>query len=154
MASSPAEFRSRPALVMGSVMSAVLVAFSVGLWIAMGPEIRGRFTGPQVGTLIFFLAFAVGMMMSVGLSKVIVAEDGLTVRNAVFTRRYPWSEVQGVQLGEGDPWAYVRLVPTAEHPEGRTQMALAIQRSEGAAADERIAELRRLIAEHRPGHTA
>lgn len=147
MASARTEFRSRPALMMGSAMSVTLVVFSVGLWIAMGPEIRSRFTGPQVGTLIFFLAVAVGMMMSVGLSTIVVADEGLTVRNAVFTRRYPWSEVLGVQLGDGDPWAYVRLTPTAEHPEGRTQMALAIQRSEGAAADQRVADLRRLIAE-------
>ncbi|MEL4357114.1 MULTISPECIES: PH domain-containing protein [unclassified Luteococcus] len=143
------EFRSRPALMMGAVMSTVLVLFSFGLWFALGPQLRSLFTLPQVLTLLFFLAVMVGMMMSVGLSTIVVADEGLTVRNAVWTRRFAWSEVLGAHMGDGDPWAYIRLAPTAEHPEGRTQLALAIQRSEGPVADQRIAQLQELIDSHR-----
>ncbi|MEL4503919.1 PH domain-containing protein [Luteococcus sp. H138] len=136
--------------MMGSVMSIVLLVFSFGLWFALGPELRALFTMPQILTLLFFLAVMIGMMMSVGMSTIVVTDQGLMVRNALWTRRFPWSEVVGVHMGGGDPWAYIRLAPTLEHPEGRTQLALAIQRSEGAMAEERIAQLQALIARHRP----
>lgn len=142
------EFRSKPALMMGSIMSIVLLVFAFGLWIALGPELRSLFTLPQILTLIFFLAVMIGMMMSVGLSSIVATDEGLTVRNALWTRRFPWQEVVGVHMGEGDPWAYIRLAPTLEHPEGRSQLALAIQRSEGEGADARIAQLQTLIARH------
>lgn len=130
-------------------MSAALVVFSLGLWVALGPELRQLFTPPQIGTLVFFLAFGVAMMMSIGMSTITVDESGVRVRNAVFTRHHEWDEVLGARLGEGDPWAYIVLKPTPEHPEGRHHMALAIQRAEGTAAEEHVRQLNEAIQEHR-----
>lgn len=145
------EFRSMPALFTGAALSTVLVVGALAMWAGLGPGLRAQFTVPQVLTLLLFLAVMVLIMMSVGLSSVVVDDEALHVRNALWSRHYPWREVLGVSLGDGDPWAYIVLTPTEEHPEGRTQMALAIQRSEGRRVEGRVEELRRLVAEH---HTA
>lgn len=140
-------FRSRPALVTGTVLSVVLVAASLLMWIGLGPTIRAQFNLGQVITLAFFLAVLVGVMMAVGLSSITCDEAGLHVRNAVRTHHYAWSEVAGIELGEGDPWAYVLLRPNAERIDGETQMALAIQRSDSSAED-LVADLRETIAHY------
>ncbi|WP_420175571.1 PH domain-containing protein [Luteococcus sp. OSA5] len=144
-------FRSRPALRMGTAMSVVLTVFSLGLWVALGPELRQLFTGLQIATLVFFLAFGVGLMMSIGLSTVVVDDQGLHVRNSIFRRSFGWDEVAGARLGDGDPWAYIVLRPSAEHPDGRNHVALAIQRAEGEGAEANLRRLQRAIARHQEG---
>lgn len=138
-------FHSRPALLTGSVLSVLLVAASLLMWVGLGPTIRSQFNIGQVITLVFFLLVIVGVMMAVGLSSITCDEDGLHVRNALRTHHYPWDRVVGAELGEGDPWAYVLLTPDEDHMDGQTQMALAIQRSDHSSEDQ-MAELRETIA--------
>lgn len=144
------EFRSRPALVTGVALSTLLVVASLLMWMGLGPAIRAQFSLAQVLTLVFFLAVIVGVMLSVGLSSIRCDQQGLHVRNAVRTHHYAWPEVAGAELGGGDPWAYVLLRPTPERPDGETQMALAVQRSQGDA-DETMAQLRATIAHFQAG---
>ena len=142
------EFRSRPALVTGAALSTMVTGACLLRWVGLGPSIRAQFNLAQVLTLVFFLVVIVGMMMAVGLSYIRCDDAGLHVRNVLRTHHFSWDEVADAELGEGDPWAYVLLLPTAERLDGETQMALAIQQSERDAA-EHIADLRTAIAHYK-----
>ncbi|HSN42833.1 MAG TPA: PH domain-containing protein [Propionibacteriaceae bacterium] len=140
-------FRSRPALMTAISLSVVLVGGALLLWSAMG-ALRDKFTGPQVGTLIFFVLFMVGLMMAIGMSTLVASRDGVTVRNVVSTTRFRWDEIAGVSFSGGDPWAYLNLRSDHGIEDGETHMILAMQRAEGDAVTEKIARLRELIAAH------
>ncbi|GAB2494552.1 hypothetical protein GCM10027030_29920 [Luteococcus sediminum] len=144
------KFHSRPALMMGVAMSAILCAFAAALWFALGDELRALFTWPQTVTLLVFLGIGVAMMTGLGLSNLQVSREGIRVRNVFFTRTVDWSQLRGIRFGEHDPWAYLVLNPTPEHPEGRELMVLAIQRAEGRGAQARLEELVASIGRHRP----
>lgn len=143
-------FRSLPVLRTSISLSILLVAASIFGWFMMDARVRSQFTWPQIATLLFFIAFMVALMLAIGLSKAVATAEGLLVRNVVVTRRYPWEQVEGVGIGEGDAWAYLTLAPSTEHPDGETVMLLAIQRAEGGdTAQARVTELRELVAAHR-----
>lgn len=143
-------FRSRPAMLMGVAMSAILCAFAAALWFGLGEDLRALFTWPQRITLLVFLGIAVAMMTGLGLSNLQVSREGIRVRNVFFTRTVDWSQLRGIRFGENDPWAYLVLNPTATHPEGRDLMVLAVQRAEGRGAQARLDELIASIDRHRP----
>lgn len=142
--------RSRPALFTGIGLSILLVGGSVALWVGMGPLARSQWTWPQLLTIVIFLVVIVAVLMSVGLSTVHAGEDGVVVRNGLRTHRYAWDEVSDFTMNTGDPWAYMQLTPPEGEEEGDARMLLAVQRAEGAIADEHVAELRQL-AEHYKG---
>ena len=146
---TPLTLRSMPVLLTGAVLSGVLVTGALALWVAMGPYERALWTWPQVATMIFFIGVMVTVMLSVGLSTVRVDDGGVTVRNALRTSHYEFSEIHGVAMNSGDPWAYlvVDAPETDDHDdEGENKMVLAIQRAEGQAADIHLRQLREAIA--------
>jgi len=146
-----AVFRSRPAMVTAGVLATVLVGASLVGWAGLGPVIRAQFTIPQILTLLFFLAVMVGGMFAIALSSVTAGPDGVTLRNVLFRQHYGWDQVKGVQLGDGDAWAYLLIAPDENDPDSRTQMAMGIQRSD-PAAPRHIETLRAMIAANtRPG---
>ncbi|GAA1372281.1 hypothetical protein GCM10009638_04420 [Luteococcus sanguinis] len=141
------EFRSLPALMMGGVLSTVLVLAALLGWVMLGGEIRQQFNIPQILTLIGFIVIIIGIMMAIGLSKLVADDTGITVRNGLRTNHFGWDEITDVQLSEGDPWAY--LVTTRLDDQGyeKNHMVLAIQSSEGPAAQQHATQLRELVLE-------
>ncbi len=89
--------------------SAVLVVGAVVAFVALGPDVRARFTGFQVFTLVLFLVVMVTIMGAIGFSTVRVQPDGLTYRNGLRTHHLPWSDVGPIQFEPGNPWPRVEL---------------------------------------------
>ncbi len=143
-------FRSAPVLRTAISLSLVVTLGALALWYALEGSIRAQFTAPQIITLAFFVLFMDALMLSIGLSVLVANSEGIRVRNCLVTRRYPWSQVLGANLGSGDAWANLHLGASQHHPEGETHMVLAIQRAEGDRAPQRVAELQALIAANNP----
>lgn len=142
-------YRSAPVLRMATILSISLAVCFFGLWFLLEQEIRATFTWPQIGTLLFFMVFMIAFMMGIALSHMTLTSEGITVRNGVFSAFHRWDEVVDLLYGPGDTWAYLRLAATPDKPEGRDRMVLGIQRQEGAAATERVREVRAYIKAHR-----
>lgn len=130
--------------IVGSFFSGALVVVAIGGWIALPYQLRIQFTTSELITMLLFLIAIVGVIMSVALSTVRADATGLTIRNALRTRRIEWSQVRGLVYRDGDPWPTL-LINNADDPD--KIMVLAIQRTDHGRADRAVAELRRLYAE-------
>jgi len=124
------------------VLSIVLLSFAMFGWYALGKEIRDQITWLQAGTLVFFMLFMIGVMLSVGYSRLWADESGITVRNGPIIRRYPIDSIAGVRLRKGDAWSSLLLKGDTEL---KKAPVLAIQSLEGEAAQRKIVELRRWL---------
>lgn len=138
----PHTWRPYGARLVGTVLGVMLLALTLGVWVAFGPEVRARFTGLQRGTLVFLGLLALGVWFALMRSRVTVAETGVTVVNGYRRRDFSWSQVVAVNLRRGAPWAGLDL------SDGTSISALAIQGSDGIRARVAVAELRRLIEEN------
>lgn len=138
----PHTWRPFGARLMGTVLGVMLVALVLTVWIALGPEIRGKFTGFQEGTLVFLGLIALGVWFGLMRCRVSVDERGVTVVNGYRRRDFAWSQLIAVNLRRGAPWAGIDL------SDGTSISALAIQGSDGQRARQAVVELRRLIAEN------
>ena len=138
----PHTWRPFGARLMGGVLGAMLLAMVITVWFALGAHIRSKFTGFQEGTLVFLGLVALGVWFALMRSRVSAHEDGVTVVNGYRRRDYDWSQLVGVNLRRGAPWAGIDL------SDGTSISALAIQGSDGDRAKKAVADLRRLIAEN------
>jgi hypothetical protein len=127
------------------VVGSMLVALLVLVWIGLGDDIRSEFTLFEritlviIGVLLFITYY--GLLRC----KVVARADGLQVVNGYRTRRFEWSQVIGLSLPRGAPWA------TLDLSSGTTISVMAVQGSDGARARRAARELRVLIATHTPG---
>ncbi|MBA8823557.1 hypothetical protein FHX42_000886 [Saccharopolyspora lacisalsi] len=85
-----------------------------------------------------------GLILLVTRPRLRADEDGVEIRNAVMTYRYPWSMVLAVSFPDGAAWARVEL------PEDENTPIMAIQAADGARAVQAMRELRDL--RRRIGH--
>lgn len=129
---------------MGTVCGVMLLALAVTVWIALGPEVRAKFTLFQKGTLVFLGLLALGVWFALMRSRVTVTETGVVVVNGYRARDFEWPEVISVNMRRGAPWAALDL------SDGTSLSVLAIQASDGSRAIAAVRELRRLIDEHTP----
>ncbi len=136
---------SSTVLATAVVLSIVLFSFALYGWSAIGKDIRSQITWPQAATLLFFVFVMVGMMLSIGYSRLWAEGDRLVVRNGPVVRRYTVDQIAGLRLRQGDPWAYLLV----KH-EGATRRraVLAIQSLEGDKAQRKVRELRRWLVAH------
>lgn len=67
-------------------------------------------------------------------------ENGLTVRNLVYTRRLAWQEIVSVRFGPDRPWVQLDLA------DGRTLAVMGIQRADGDLAAAEAKRLATLVA--------
>ncbi len=136
-------YTSAPALATALVLSIVLLSLSMYGWYAIGPDLRARITWPQAATLLFFIAVMIGVMLSVGYSRLWAADGELVVRNGPILRRYPVSKIAGLRLRPGDPWSSVLL----KGDDGNLvrKPVLAIQFLEGERGKAKVRELRRWL---------
>lgn len=141
-ATLPHTWRPFGARLMGTVLGAMLLALTLTVWIALGPDVRARFSPFQKATLVALGLLALGVWFALMRSRVTAAVRGVTVVNGYRRRDYEWSELIAVNLRRGAPWAGVDL------SDGTSISALAIQGSDGSRAVQAVADLRRLIAEN------
>src|ERR1700712_4139359 len=127
-------------LLVGTLLTVLVVA----VWIAIGPEIRGQFTPYQrvtmvvIGILLFVTYYALVRC------KVVAAETGLSVVNGYRTRRFEWSQLIGISLPRGAPWA------TLDLSDGTSVSVMGIQGSDGDRARRAVREVRACITAHTP----
>ena len=115
-------------LVLGST-AAIMVSMTV---LSTGDRIGFALVG---GLIVWFLWRQASVVARAD-------DDGLTVRNLVFTRRLEWAEVVSVRFGSGRPWVQLDLA------DGDTLAVMGVQRADGERA---VAEARRmatLVARH------
>jgi hypothetical protein len=138
----PHTWRPFGARLVGTVLGAMLLALVLTVWIALGAHNRAKFTGFQEGTLVFLGLIALAVWFALMRSRVSADEHGVTVVNGYRRRDFDWSQLIGVSLRRGAPWAGLDL------SDGTSISALAIQGSDGRRARQAVADLRRLIAEN------
>ena len=137
MASSYRTFRPRAARVV-TLTLAVVVLVLTGLLIAFMPALN---TGDQVGFALVGLLIA-GFCWRQATVQARVDDEGVTVRNLVYTRRLEWAEIVSVRFGSGRPWVQLDL------SDGDTLAVMGIQRADGAYADAEARRLATLVAQH------
>jgi hypothetical protein len=115
----------------------VVVAFSVlALLLPRGSE--GVGVGDQVSFFLFGLLLAAGL---VGFTRfrVWADETGITVRNVMGERYFPWGVVVGIHLPEGASWAQLEL------HDDETVALLALQANDGDVTIDNVLALRKLM---------
>lgn len=138
-------YTSPATLMTAVVLSIVLLAFSLYGWWAIGTEIRNRVTWPQAATLLFFVLLMIGIMLSVGYSRLWADGDEVVIRNGPVLRRFPVSQIAGVRMRPGDAWASLLIKSDGVLNRKAT---LAIQSLEGEQAQRKVKELRRWLVAH------
>ncbi len=142
--SLPHTWRAFGTLMVATFGGLMLAAVVITGWFAVEQEVRDAFTGFQRLTL---LAMGLGVLAcwwALLRTRVTAEESGLTVVNGFRTRRYEWSQVLGINLRRGAPWAGIDL------SDGTSIVAFAIQATDGARAVAAVRTLRALIAAHTP----
>ena len=132
-----APFRPRFARVVTIALAVLVVGSTVAIILAMSVLTTGDRLGfVLVGGLIVWFLWRQATVTAK------VDDDGLTVRNLVFTRRLEWAEVVSVRFGSGRPWVQLDL------SDGDTLAVMGIQRADGAFADTEARRLATLVAMH------
>jgi len=137
VASSYRTFRPRAARVV-TLTLAVVVLVLTGLLIVFMPGLN---TGDQVGFALVGLLIG-GFCWRQATVRARVDDEGVTVRNLVYTRRLEWAEIVSVRFGSGRPWVQLDL------SDGDTLAVMGIQRADGAYADAEARRLATLVAQH------
>ncbi|GAA1630060.1 PH domain-containing protein [Georgenia ruanii] len=137
-------FRPRAARRVSFVLG-VLTAVGAVLIMVLVPQMPGVTFGPadEVGTAVFALG-VLWLLWRQGAVRAVPGEQGLTVRNFIYTRSVEWAEIVGVTFGAGSPWVQLDL------SDGDTLAVMAIQRADGARAVEESRRLATLVALHEP----
>ena len=138
----PHTWRPYGARVAGLVLGGLLLALVVVVWVLLGPEVRARFTTFQRVTLVGIGAVGFVALHALTRSRVSADARGLTVVNGYRGRQLEWSQVVGVNLRRGAPWAGMDL------SDGTSISMFAIQASDGQRAVRAVRQLRRLVAEN------
>jgi hypothetical protein len=142
----PHTWRPFGARIAGTVFGGLLLVLCVVTWIAFGPAERAKFTPLQKGTLVALGMLGFACWFALVRSRVTATDDRVTVVNGYRKRVFEWSQVVGVNLRRGAPWAGMDL------SDGTSISVMAIQGSDGQRARSAVRELRRLVAEQT--HTA
>jgi hypothetical protein len=138
----PHTWRPYGARVAGVVLGGLLLLLVVVVWIALGSDIRARFSVFQRSTLVGFGVLGFVAWYALMRSRVSADERGVTVVNGYRRQEFEWSQVVGVNLRRGAPWAGMDL------SDGTSISMLAIQGSDGQRAVRAVRQLRSLVAEH------
>ncbi|WP_315097637.1 PH domain-containing protein [uncultured Cellulomonas sp.] len=132
-----APFRPRLARVVTLALAVVVVVATAAIMIAMSVLSAGDRIGFALvgGLIVWFLWRQASVVAKVD-------DDGLTVRNLLFTRRLEWAEIVLVRFGSGRPWVQLDLA------DGDTLAVMGVQRADGAFADAEARRLATLVALH------
>lgn len=146
----PLAARPRRVFVGACLASFVLCVGAVVTWSALPDEVRAGFNLGQILTLVGILAILVLLVWVLGMSTVRADRDVIRLRNGLRVRQYAWSQVAGIRMREGDPWARLILrIPVAggaEAGEPQTVGMLGLQPSDGPRTLAALVRLRELHA--------
>lgn len=140
----PYVFRPLGVRLAGWFFGVLFVIICATMWIGLGAELREKFAVRHELTL---LALAVGLLVCLHAMmrcRVEADQDGLRIVNGYRSRRLEWTQVVGVHLPSGAPWATLDLV------DGSTASAMGIQGSDGVRAREQVRRLRTLLDQRQP----
>ena len=138
----PHTFRPLGARIAVFVLGGLLFAMGLAIWIAFPPEIRAKFTVFQLSTIVFLSLGFAALGWGIARSRVEARESGIRVVNGYRARRFEWSEVLGITLRPGSPWAVLDL------SNGTSVSAVGIQGSDGARAKLQVRQLLALVEAH------
>jgi hypothetical protein len=127
-------------LLVGTLLTVLVVA----VWIGIGADIRSQFTPFQRATLVIIAILLFVTYYALVRCKVVADETGLSVVNGYRTRRFEWSQLIGISLPRGAPWA------TLDLSDGTSVSVMGIQGSDGARARRALHEVRACIAANTP----
>ncbi len=146
----PADSEAAPALphtwrplgvrVVGLIAGVALLALCVAAWIALGEDIRSRFTPFQKSTLVALGLLGAGVWYALLRSRLSATDDDVAVVNGFRARHLDWAQIVAVRLRRGAPWAEMDL------SDGTTIPVMAIQGSDGDRAKAAVREFRRVLA--------
>jgi hypothetical protein len=142
--SLPHTWRPHGVRVAGTVLGAMLLLLVAAVWIAWGEETRASFTWGQRVTLVGLGLLGFLAWHALVRTRVSADESGLTVVNGYRSREFEWSQVVGVNLRRGAPWAGLDL------SDGTSVSMVGIQGSDGQRAVRAVHELRALVAANTP----
>lgn len=142
--SLPHTWRPFGTLMVATLGGLMLAAVVVTGWFAVEQDVRDAFTTFQRLTVLVMGLGVLACWWALLRTRVTAEEGGLTVVNGFRTRRLEWSQVLGVNLRRGAPWAGVDL------SDGTSIVAFAIQATDGDRAVGAVRTLRALIAAHTP----
>lgn len=128
--------RGRPVAYGLAVVQFVLLA-AIGLLVPGGEGgfgIADRLLMVATGALIAFILWRLGRV------RAEVDQEGLVVRNLIYTTRRAWPEIVSVQFGGGAPWVVLDLA------DGDNLTVMAIQRSDGEFAEREATRMATLVA--------
>ncbi|WP_426592010.1 PH domain-containing protein [Cellulomonas sp. McL0617] len=137
VSSSYRTFRPRAARVVTLAMAVTVLVLTACL-IAFLPTLN---LGDQLGFAVIGLLIA-GFCVRQASVKAEADDDGLTVRNLVYSRRLEWAEIVSVRFGSGRAWVQLDLA------DGDTLAVMGIQRADGAYAEAEARRLATLVAQH------
>jgi Bacterial PH domain len=120
----------------GTLLAVVCVAG----WVAVGPEVRGRISIWQLGTIIAIAALGAAVGWGLVRCRVTATRGWLEVVNGYRTHRYEWAQVLAVHMPQGAPF------PTLDLADGTSVAAIGIQSTDGERARQAVRELRLLVA--------
>jgi hypothetical protein len=136
----PHTWRPHGVRVAATVLGAMLVALVAVVWFAWGEHTRSAFTLGQRATLLGLGLLGLVAWHALVRTRVSADGRGLTVVNGYRRREYEWSQVVGVNLRRGAPWAGLDL------SDGTSVSMVGIQGSDGQRAVRAVRELRALVA--------
>jgi hypothetical protein len=137
-------FEARPRKV--RILSAIGAVLLVAVFTVVAILLRNTPTGvyfylsDQIAMVGIGVLIACGALMF-GRPRVRADLEGVEVRNMLGSRRYAWSEVEGVSFPESSAWARLEL------PDDEYVPVMAVQAIDGERAVTAMRELRRLRRE-------
>jgi hypothetical protein len=126
--------------LVGLIAGLGLLAVCIAAWIALGEDIRSRFTPFQKSTLVMLGVLGAAVWYALLRSRLSATDDDVAVVNGFRTRHYDWAQVVALRLRRGAPWAEMDL------SDGTTISVMAIQGSDGDRAKNAVREFRRALA--------
>jgi hypothetical protein len=127
--------------IAGTVAGLMLLALCVAAWVALGDDIRDRFTPFQKSTLVALGLLGAAVWFALLRSRLTAGDDEVAVVNGFKRRDLEWAQIVAVRLRRGAPWAEMDL------SDGTTIPVMAIQGSDGARARNAVRQFRVLLAE-------
>lgn len=143
MTSPYAPFRPRLARVVTLVIGALIAVSTIALIVVL-PQFYDRNVVPDLTAIGLVGLFGVWFCWRQATVVAVPDEQGLFVRNLIYSRRLEWAQIVLVRFGEGRPWAQLDLA------DGDSLAVMGIQRADGDLATREAARLAALVQAHGP----
>lgn len=127
--------------IVGIASGVALVAMCIGAWIALGADLRSRFTVFEKLTMVALGLLAAAVWYALLRARLSASGHGVAVVNGFKRRDLEWAQIVAIRLRRGAPWAEMDLA------DGTTIPVMAIQGSDGQRATAAVREFRAVLAD-------